>query len=424
MEEERILNENEWLVKSIAKKYIGNGVPFEDLLHYGRYGLWIASEKFDESKGTKISTLATPWIKWEIEDYIAETKGISNYNSKRINKMKKVENELTQELKRDPTDKEVADRLEIPLEKLVELKTLSQQNISLESTIDSESDATLSDVIADNSMTPEEQTIDNENKKDIQLIKEAFFKTLYPHEKLIYTFKYKEEMNDTNIAKKLGVNRVKIKKIVENINNKLNDFYESDEYHNITNGKTDRLLKDIIEKQKRNIDISAKTEKIAKYEDYEKLEEKNFKDISTRFQEEYAINLRYPTFEEQFKNICEQKDITESMFCRATNLSEETFKYYKTKGAIPSIKAMVSFGIYFKLSSHTINALLDTAGYSFKKNNRTHLAYAFVLEKLNGYPIEYCNKVLELLGIEEKDFLNIYPQAKKKSKKKQEQQKN
>ena len=109
MEEERILNENEWLVKSIAKKYIGNGVPFEDLLHYGRYGLWIASEKFDESKGTKISTLATPWIKWEIEDYIAETKGISNYNSKRINKMKKVENELTQELKRDPTDKEVAD---------------------------------------------------------------------------------------------------------------------------------------------------------------------------------------------------------------------------------------------------------------------------------------------------------------------------
>ena len=71
------------------------------------------------------------------------------------------------------------------------MKTLSQQNISLESTIDSESDATLSDVIADNSMTPEEQTIDNENKKDIQLIKEAFFKTLYPHEKLIYTFKYK-----------------------------------------------------------------------------------------------------------------------------------------------------------------------------------------------------------------------------------------
>ena len=424
MDFEEILKRYEGLVKSIAKKYIGNGLSFEDLVQYGNIGLWQASEKFNESLGYEFSTYSTYWIKSEIENGIAELGNLSKYKKKQVNKMKQVENELTQELKRDPTDKEIANKLEMPLEKLVELKTISQQNIPLEKTIDSENDFVVADFIADKSMTPEEQLIYNEEKKDSELIREAFLKTLYPHEKLIYILKNKKEINNTKIAKKLGVNRVRIKQIEENIENKLNDFYYSDEYHNITNGKTDRLLKDIIEKQKRNIEVSAKADKIAKYEDYEKLKEKNFKDISTRFQEEYAINLRYPTFEEQFNNICEQKNITESMFCRATNLSEETFKYYKTKGAIPSIKAMVSFGIYFKLGSHTINALLDTVGYSFKKNNRTHLAYTFVLEELKGYPIEYCNKVLELLGIEEKDLLNRYPKGKKESKKRQEQKKN
>lgn len=424
MEFEEIFKKYEGLVKSIAKKYIGKGLSFEDLVQHGSIGLWQASEKFNESLGYELSTYATYWIKAEIENGIAELSDLSKYKIQQVNKMKQAENELTQELKRDPTDKEIADKLEMPLEKLLELKTLSQQNISLEKTIDSESDFVVADFIADKSMTPEEQLIYNEEKKDSELIKEAFLKTLYPHEKLIYILKNKKEINNTKIAKRLGVTRVRIKQIEENIENKLNDFYYSDEYHNITNGKTDRLLKDIIEKQKRNIEVSAKADKIAKYEDYEKLKEKNFKDISTRFQEEYAINLRYPTFEEQFNNICEQKNITESMFCRATNLSEETFKYYKTNGAIPSIKAMVSFGIYFKLGSHTINALLDTVGYSFKKNNRTHLAYTFVLEELKGYPIEYCNKVLELLGIEEKDLLNRYPKGKKESKKRQEQKKN
>lgn len=417
MEFEEILQKYNGLVKSIASKYKGQGLDPEDLEQYGIIGLWKATENFDESLGNELSTYATPYIKNEIQKGIDEFNNSTEYKARLVRRMKKVINELTQELKRDPTDREIANKLEMSLEKITELKTLSQQNISLENTIDSESDSTISDFIADKSMTPEEQLIYNEEKKDSELIKEAFLKTLYPHERLIYILKNKKEINNTKIAKKLGVNRVRIKQIEKNIENKLNDFYYSDEYHNITNGKTDRLLKVIIEKQKGNIDVSAKADKIAKYEDYEKLKEKNFKDISTRFQEEYAINLRYPTFEEQFNNICEQKNITESMFCRATNLSEETFKYYKTEGAIPSIKAMVSFGIYFKLGSHTINALLDTVGYSFKKNNRTHLAYTFVLEELKGYPIEYCNKVLELLGIEEKDLLNRYPQGKKESKK-------
>ena len=116
--------------------------------------------------------------------------------------MKRAESELTQELKRDPTDKEIADKLEIPIEKLVELKTLAQQNISLENTIDSESDSTISGFIADNSMTPEDHLIYEEKKKDSQLIKEAFLKTLYSYERMVYFLRIEKKQKITYVAKK------------------------------------------------------------------------------------------------------------------------------------------------------------------------------------------------------------------------------
>lgn len=204
MEFEEILQKHKGLVKSIASKYKGQGLDPEDLEQYGIIGLWKATENFYESLGNELSTYATPYIKNEIQKGIDEFNNSTEYKARLVRRMKKVINELTQELKRDPTDREIADKLEMSLEKITELKTLSQQNISLENTIDSESDSTISDFIADKSMTPEEQLIYNEEKKDSELIKEAFLKTLYPHERLIYILKNKKEMNNTKIAKKLG----------------------------------------------------------------------------------------------------------------------------------------------------------------------------------------------------------------------------
>lgn len=413
MEVEEILNKYEGLVKKNAKKYIGNDIPFEDLVQHGNIGLWIATEKFNEKLGYEFSTYATYWIKWYIEEGIAESRGISNYNNKRINKMKKVQSELTQELKRDPTDKEVADRLEMPLEKLVDLKTLSQQNISLENTIDSESDAIVLDFIADESMTPEEQIIDNENKKDIQLINEAFLKTLYPYERCIYFLRENKKMNLASVAKKLNTHRARISQIDKNIKEKQVLFYKSDEYYKIVEGKSESLLKEIIAEQKKNIDASAKGEKFAKYENYENLPEINFKELSKRFQDEYGSALMFPTFGEYFKDICKKKKITYAKFHRATGLSESSFSNYKSPKPNPSIEAIVSFGIYFKIGIQTINTLLELGGFRFKINDRTHLAYTFVLEELKGYPIKYCNKVLELLGVEEDYLLNSDKKKKK-----------
>lgn len=418
MEFEELLEKHKGLIKSIAKKYIGNGISFENLICYGELGLWEASKRFDEKRGNKFSTLATYWIKWEIEDGIATESGdLSQYRIKQIRKMKRAESELTQELKREPTDKEIADKLEIPLEKLVELKTIAQQNISLDNTIDSESDSTISDFIADDSMTPEEQLIYEEEKKDSKLIKEAFLKTLYPYERMVYFLRIEKNQKITYVAKKLGVGRTRITKIEKDIKEKQAVFFRSEEYYNIVNGKSESVLKEIIKEQKRNIDASAKGEKFAEYENYEDLPEIDFKELSKRFESEYASALMFPTFGKYFKDVCDKHNITCEKFCRATGLSKSQFDKYKSDHPTPSVSAIVSFGIYFKIGSHTINNLLELGGYNFKLNDRTHLAYTFVLEQLKGYPIKYCNKVLELLGVEKDYFLNSDKKKRKKNKK-------
>lgn len=417
MEIEETLKKYEGLVKSIAKKYNGKGLSFEDLVQHGTIGLWEAIGKFDESLGYELSTYATYYIKNEIENGIAELSDLSKYKAQQVRKMKQIENELTQELKRKPTDREIADKLEMPLEKLEELKSLSQQNISLDNTIDSESDTVVADFIADTSMTPEEQMIYNEEKRDSKLIKEAFFNTLYQYERVIYTLRYEKNINVTNVAKKFKVTRARIIEIEKDIKEKQRAFFKSKEYYNIVDGKTDNLLQKIIEEQKRNIDVSATGEKIAKYENYEKLQEINFKEILSGFEEDFELKLKFPTFGAYFRDLCKTKGITYTTFKRATGLSETQFKIYKTDKAKPSIASIVALGVYYKISFSVILDLMSLNGYCFKANDRTHLAYMYILQHLSGYPIEYCNKVLELLGVEEDRLLKRNKKGNKKKKK-------
>ena len=192
MEDNKLIEENRGLVLSIIKKNSPKGLSaedIEDLEQYGYIGVLEAKQKFDNNKGVKFSTYATPWIKYNVQKGMAQLLGFSRYRNNQIVEVKRAENELTQELNRKPTDNELADKLQIPLEKLSEIKKLIQPTVSLENSIDSESKSIMADFIADNSMNPEEQLIAKEELKIKERIDKAFFRTLTKGEKSVYLLK-------------------------------------------------------------------------------------------------------------------------------------------------------------------------------------------------------------------------------------------
>ena len=214
---EHLIRANSRLVISVAKKYIGRGVPFLDLIQEGNIGLIRAANKFNYQLGHKFSTYATWWIRQAVTRAIADqsrTIRVPVHMGDQINKLLRTSHRLTQELGREPTSEELADALDIPTRKAEEMLRVARRPLSLEMPTDDEGESELGDFIEDeDGLAPDEEVTSTMLRDLLQ----GILQDLPPREVRILQLRYGLVDGETytleEVGKKLGVTRERIRQI-------------------------------------------------------------------------------------------------------------------------------------------------------------------------------------------------------------------
>jgi RNA polymerase primary sigma factor len=214
---EHLITANSRLVISVAKKYMGRGVPFLDLIQEGNIGLIRAAKKFDYRRGHKFSTYATWWIRQAVTRAIADqgrTIRVPVHMGDQINKLLRISHQLTQRLGRDPSTDELADALTVTPKKVENMIQVARRPLSLETPTDEEEDSVLGDFIEDEeSPAPAETVTQSLLREHLQEV----LNTLPPREVRILQLRYGlldgQSYTLEEVGRKMGVTRERVRQI-------------------------------------------------------------------------------------------------------------------------------------------------------------------------------------------------------------------
>lgn len=214
---EHLITANSRLVISVAKKYMGRGVPFLDLIQEGNIGLIRAAKKFDYRRGHKFSTYATWWIRQAVTRAIADqgrTIRVPVHMGDQINKLLRVQHQLTQRLGRDPSVEELADALEVTPQKVENMIQVARRPLSLETPTDDEEDSVLGDFIQDEEVAaPDETATYNLLREHL----DSVLNGLPPREVRILQLRYGlldgQAYTLEEVGRKMGVTRERVRQI-------------------------------------------------------------------------------------------------------------------------------------------------------------------------------------------------------------------